>query len=179
MVQQVSGESNVEQVLAAGMYDNEGNLVTSWDDLVEDGKVVVEGTNLYTVDYSVSGTLVVPKTITSAGTGNYPSTFVDNGNIRVEFQNGFTSLGAGFYWGSGISDITIVVPTTLETIDYNAFHDSTSNIIIEYKGTKEEWMQVSLADGWGGIYGVNITVVCTDETITYSWEDTVDSNYYN
>lgn len=70
----------------------------------------------------------------------------------------------------------IVIPSTLEYIGKNAFASDGilsggvasryKTITITYNGTKAQWNQIEKANGWGKNVK-EITVVCTDGTLTY------------
>ena len=98
--------------------------------------------------------------------------------ITITIPNGVTSLGRGVFAnctslrsatiGSGITEIanelffdcismnTIELPDTITAIKANAFSGCSSLTDVYYAGSKEEWMQISIAEGNDALYFATI-----------------------
>ena len=106
--------SSTETNLAAGLYETgTENLIKTWDEMIEDGDITVEGTTWTRLnDASLEGDLVISREITDIGTDQY--------NLLNSFCGwGYCSI-TGLYIPNSISEIT-----NLSSFDH------VTNIIIE------------------------------------------------
>ena len=136
MVQQVSGESNnVEEVLAAGYYDNEGNMVKTWQQLLDDEDIAVSDTILTNSNRNLTDDLVIDNSIIEIGRyafGGYWSTdelaIVDQSKLKsITLPSGLVSIGEGAFEYSSITSIKI--PSGVTYIGYGAFSASSLSSI--------------------------------------------------
>ena len=87
MVQQVSGEANVE--LVAGLYDSEGDLTKTWQQLLDDNDITVVDNVITDSNRTLTGKLVIPEGITGIGDSAFLECYLSGFVIpsSVEFIN--------------------------------------------------------------------------------------------
>jgi hypothetical protein len=120
----------------AGTYDANGNLLHTWDSLINEGKIKVNGEKLIYIDYTMEAhKLIVSENITSCGgiDGEY---MYGDGTIgtspikTIVFKNGLKTVSAeSFYY---VYDVFIVFPNSVTKFEENAFYETMS--LISYKG---------------------------------------------
>lgn len=94
------------------------------------------------------------------------SAFATDSDIKsVIIPYGITSIGNYAFSLCSALETVIMFPT-VENINVSAFGDCTSLKSIVFKGTSDEWLNISKGDNWfSGTSG--LIVVCTDITIEY------------
>ena len=147
-----SGGSEEPIVSPDGLFDESGNLISTWEELVADGIVTVDGSKLTGIDSLIEGyRLVVPGSIKTVvnwyylGDNSKPVGYFGLEGLKVlEFNDGIENFNAGI---SGIptSLEKIIFHSSMVKFDNGTYYDDGSmdkgqcfnnptTIIIEYKG---------------------------------------------
>jgi len=154
MMQQVSSEAveddtddDVEEdTIRYGLYTTDGTFVTSWDDLVASGDIVItEGNMIKSVNASLTGELVISDSI--------------------------TIIGSESFYSSSLTGV--VIPNSVTSIGSMVF-DKTDLTEISYVGTVEEWNAITKSSIWNeSEFGSSVLtkVICLDGTITLEIND--------
>lgn len=117
----------------AGLFDENGIILKTWEQLIKDGSVTVEnGDTLTAMSIQEGDRLVVPGTITTAGSdavlfGEYKP----QGFKVLEFQNGLTNVSRFFAKGT-TSITTIIFPDSVTSFGQGSFDNY--EVLIQYKG---------------------------------------------
>jgi len=134
-----AGEEGGAEVLAAGTYDADGNLLQSWDELeinVEENVNMPDAQAL--PDNAVK--LVIPEGTSKIGCYKFANVVSTNKLKEIVLPNSVTYIGASSF----------LACDRLKTINYN--------------GTKKQWNSINLDTDWN--QGCpEITVHCTDGDI--------------
>jgi len=137
----IDSAGKVEYKLAPGLYDKDGKLLATWDELVSQGMNVEEdytissegkidqetypGGIIDTYEYGIK--LVIPDTATNIGNG----AFYDCSSLTsITIPSSVTSIGTTAFSNSGLTSITI--PNSVTSIGDHAFLNcySVTSIII-------------------------------------------------
>lgn len=145
----MSGGGSDSDILPAGLYDANGVMITSWEDLLANGTVLVDNGVVSQGDNSdaLSGTLTLPNdgSITSIGDGAFfgcselvgaiiPDSVTSIGNTAfrmctslesIEIPERVTSIG-NYTFGNCSSLASVTIPESVESIGDYAFSDCTS-----------------------------------------------------
>lgn len=91
------GASDEPEVVKYGLFDNDGRVIKSWDQLVADGDITVNGTTVKNCNQSLSGDLKIADGITSINN----KAFCDCFNLRsVTIPNSVTSIGIDAFYNA-------------------------------------------------------------------------------
>ena len=155
-----------------GLYNTSGELVVSWDELV----------NTYGLD--------ITKTYNStSGNANNYATNASSLHAIIT-RNNFGDLSDGFILSIGNVDKigayalykmdssansnysgpvlkTIIIPSSVISIGQYAFGDFSIDRFL-YNGTQDQWSSVSKGTGWYGASGSSFTLHCTDGDLSAS-----------
>ena len=85
------------------------------------------------------------------------------GLTSITIPDSVTSIGkATFFACTGLTSVTI--PNSVTSIGYWTFYGCTGLNYISYKGTKDQWGKIALADGWDDSSSIK-TIHCIDGDI--------------
>ena len=170
-----------EVKLAPGLYDSEGNMTMSWQELIAGGYLFVNNGVLvadtwesgnYTglaVEGLNDGTLIIDKTINEIANYGFYATLIKN----VQLPNTINKIGSTAFAHTSIEEITL--PNTVTVLN-GTFCSCYELKIINYNGTKKEWNNIEKSTqilvGENHYQGIDwneecpqITVHCTDGDI--------------
>ena len=128
----VSGENDVV-VATAGLFDDSGNLIKSWDELVSLGLDVSQDYSSSTYSTSSSsgysvfrnnnlvGNLIIPSSVTKIGNMAF---YAVNGLKKVQLKNGISTIGYSAFQNSSITSIEI--PSSVTSLGNGVFSGCTS-----------------------------------------------------
>ena len=184
MLQQVSGESNVDTELEPGSYDEDGNMVFTWQQLIDNEDITVEDNVITSSSMMISGKLVIPEGIGGIGESAFfgavltgvsiPANVTSIGDYAFDSNNfgdnltfapgsQLVEIGDYAFFSSGITSIEI--PANVTTIGDRAFayNSSLSNIV--FNGTVLEWNAIEFGSEWND--NVPATkVICSDGEVS-------------
>lgn len=105
----------------AGLYNEDNELLKSWNKLIADGDITVSGTIITGNNLTNGGKLIIDSSITSIGSG----AFIDATVTNIVIPNSMTSISdSGLAWCESLTSITI--PDSVTSIGYRAFESCTS-----------------------------------------------------
>ena len=119
MVQQVSGESNVESVRAAGLYQADGTF-TSWDDLLIGGDsegIAVEDSKIIAAANHLRGDLIIPDgiiAIMSFGSAAFTSVKIPSSVIEISPYLFMSDTWKHIYYDGTVEQFSLVDFSTIE-----------------------------------------------------------------
>lgn len=94
-----------------------------------------------------------------------PRGFLTNTPIKhIDIPDHITSIG-DYAFANCDSLMDITIPGSVTSIGYWTFNGCTSLNYISYKGTKDQWGKIALADGWDDSSSIK-AIHCTDGDIT-------------
>ena len=126
------------------LYDENGNVIKTWEQLLAEGSVTVEGTRLTKIDFDLQGyRLVIPASIKSCG-GDTEANRYDKeafvyavmdypeecGIKVIQFQNGTETIGTHTF--AETTGITVYYPETVTKFESYAM--CSVNGFVHYKG---------------------------------------------
>lgn len=147
-----------------GLYETgTTNMLKSWEELLRDGDIEIEGTTLVGADGK--GDLVISDTITAIG-GKYYSLngfCGETGFTKIVIPNSVdTLLDYAFKGCNYLTEINI--PNTITQIKNYVFQDTSKLTTIHYGGTTEEWNEIEKGTGNIGDL-MNVKIICNDGEI--------------
>ena len=131
-------DGSTPEIVKYGLFNDDGSIIKSWDQLVADGDIKINGTTVNHCNTSLSGNLRIADGVTSIGS----MTFQNCSNLTsVTVPDSVTSIGMNaFYSCSDLTSVTI--PNSVTSIGSNAFY-GVSNV--NYNGT-------ATGSPWGATY---------------------------
>ena len=150
-----------------GIYTADGELVVSWDDLVQTYNLDIE-TN-YNNTLGNANNYLTNKSSLQYILKTHFADAVTNGVI-VSIGN-VTGIGNYVFFGmdsslssllySGIDLLEVIIPSSVTSIGQNTFANSV-NIKILYGGTMTQWNSISLGTSWNDGQSNPMIIHCTD-----------------
>ena len=93
-----------------------------------------------------------------------PKGFLTNTSIKhIDIPDHITSIDE-FAFAHCVSLTSITIPDSVTSIGYWTFNSCTSLNYISYKGTKDQWGKIALADGWDDSSSIK-AIHCVDGDI--------------
>lgn len=93
-----------------------------------------------------------------------PRGFLTNTSIKhIDIPDHITSIG-DYAFANCDSLMDITIPDNVTSIGYWTFNGCTGLNYISYKGTKDQWGKIALADGWDDSSSIK-AIHCTDGDI--------------
>ncbi|MDE7161154.1 MAG: leucine-rich repeat domain-containing protein [Anaeroplasmataceae bacterium] len=114
-----SDNPQIPTKLSAGLYDEENQLTTSWDELVENQTVRLTDTTFEYCARDMKGTLVVDEGVTKLGRNAFLSC---QSLTTVVLPASLTEIGLhAFYNCISLEEVSLTTGSQLKTIGYGAF----------------------------------------------------------
>lgn len=99
-----------------GVYNEDGSLAYDWNDILQNGMVVVEDGTVVSFDQSIEGKLTMPNTITKIGDNAFKSSKLNS----IKLPSSLTEIGkSAFYYCSKLTEID--VPDSVTKVGSSAF----------------------------------------------------------
>ena len=132
-----------------GLYDNEGNQVYSWKEMVDNGYITEDGTTVVSCDkQKINGELRFPSYITKVGSSAFEQ--CTNLTSIVLGQNIQEVSDFAFYRCSGLKNSTLIIPDNLSVIRDSSFaYCGFGDIIINSNNNNFKFVNNCLLDKTG------------------------------
>ena len=127
---------------SAGLYDNSGRIINTWDELINGYKITIMGNTIFSSNLPEAGAcLIISDDVTAIGDG----AFIDCELKTIVIPEGVYKIES---WAFAKSPNlkTVVMPSTIDTIGSNIFFNSELPITISYNGTKEQWSYINFSE---------------------------------
>ena len=158
IVQQVTGSVN----RVAGFYDDNGDF-SSWDMLIANDDITVDGTMIIDSNEYLNGNLVISNLITVIDEGPFSGPTLGISEISFEKYSQLTTIGDyAFLDNTSLSRITL--PSSLTYIGKSAFEYTRDLEIIIFEGTIEQWNNIVKGSNWNQDSSVT-EVVCSNGVV--------------
>ena len=166
----------------AGLYDSVGNMVSTWNELLDNGDITLSGTTITESNEYLTGELIIPEGITEIGGYAFmdlsttsvmiPASVVEIGeyaffdaNIEKMFfasESQLTTIGESAFQDVYIESVEI--PASVTSIGMYAFQVNTLETII-FRGKISEWNAITKEHYWNDLVPAT-EVICSDGRVS-------------